>query len=122
MSTTTAMRAPESEAAPRRRTRPYSSSSRISPKLLADQSDLQCIEIEGDAIVGVDRQHFAKCVVVASPRQRLLRIESCPTSRCVEIELRHSEAELQISTLPRDSLNVSAKLTVTTWSAAPERS
>jgi hypothetical protein len=35
-------------------------------------------------------------LVVTSPRQRLFRIESCPTSRCVEIELRHLEAELQL--------------------------
>jgi hypothetical protein len=35
-------------------------------------------------------------LVVASPRQRLLLIESRPTSRCVEIELRHSEAEFQL--------------------------
>jgi hypothetical protein len=39
---------------------------------------------------------------VASPCQRLLRIEPCPTSRCVEIELGHLRS--RVSTLDQSCL------------------
>jgi hypothetical protein len=62
--------------------------------------------VEQEALLANERK-----LVVASPRERLLRIESRPTSRRVEIELRHSEASFNFgSILPQDSLNASAKL------------